>query len=61
MKTIYYNGQVYTGKDKNRQAFVVEDGKFGYTYQQFVLRQDENGYWKILVFYQIEGEESDDK
>ena len=45
----------------NASQFVKEDGKFGYTYQQFVLRQDENGYWKILVFYQIEGEESDDK
>jgi len=26
-----------------------------------VLRQDEDGLWKILTFYQIEGEESDDK
>ena len=30
MKTIYYNGQVYTGEDELQQAFVVEDGKFVY-------------------------------
>ena len=41
--------------------FVNEDGQFGYSYQQFVLRQDENGRWKILTFYKIEGEDSDDK
>ena len=41
--------------------FVNTDGKFAYTYQQFVLREDENGRWKILTFYQIEGEKSDDK
>ena len=39
--------------------FMNEDGKFGYTYQQFVLRQDEEGRWKILAFYQIKGENSD--
>ena len=27
MKTIYYNGQVYTGEGM-KEAFVVEDGKF---------------------------------
>ena len=41
--------------------FINTDGKFAYTYQQFVLRQDEDGRWKILTFYQIEGDESDDK
>lgn len=41
--------------------FLNEDGQFGYSYSQFVLRQDEDGRWKILVFYPIEGEESDDK
>lgn len=45
----------------NASYFMNEDGKFVYTYQQFVLRKDENGNWKILTFYQIEGEESDDK
>lgn len=41
--------------------FMNTDGKFAYTYQQFVLRQDEDGLWKILAFYQIEGEKSDGK
>ena len=45
----------------NASYFVNVDGQFGYTYQQFVLRQDENGCWKILTFYEVEGEESDDK
>lgn len=40
--------------------FINTDGEFGYSYQQFVLRQDDNGRWKILVFYEIEGEPSDD-
>lgn len=45
MKTIYYNGQVYTGEDQIRQAFVVEDGKFGYvgdsdTAMQFLMKDD---------------------
>lgn len=41
--------------------FMNDDGKFVYTYQQFVLRQDVDGRWKILTFYQIEGEDSDGK
>lgn len=45
----------------NASYFMNEDGKFGYTYQQFVLREDEDGRWKILTFYQVEGDESDDK
>lgn len=45
----------------NATYFVNTDGNFAYTYQQFVLRQDADGRWKILTFYQIEGEDSDDK
>ena len=45
----------------NASYFVNTDGKFAYTYQQFVLRQDEDGRWKILTFYQVEGDDSDDK
>lgn len=41
--------------------FVNTNGSFSYTYQQFVLRKDEDGRWKILVFYEIEGESSDDE
>ena len=44
----------------NTSYFVNTDGEFAYTYQEFVLRQDENGRWKILVFYEVEGEPSDD-
>ncbi len=28
MKTVYYNGRVYTGELPLRQAFAVEDGRF---------------------------------
>ena len=28
MKTIFYNGRVYTGGDTEQQAFLVEDGYF---------------------------------
>ncbi len=45
----------------NASYFMNNDGQFGYSYQQFVLRKDEDGRWKILTFYQIEGEDSDDK
>lgn len=45
----------------NATYFINTDGKFAYTYQQFVLRQDADGRWKILTFYQVEGEDSDDK
>lgn len=67
------NDVTYVTDDKNGEGekdelayvtasyFVNEDGQFGYTYQQFVLRQDEDGRWKILTFYQIKGEDSDDK
>ena len=52
-------------KDKlayvNASYFINSDGNFGYSYQQFVLRQDEDGCWKILTFYEIEGEDSDGK
>ena len=52
-------------KDKlayvNASYFINSDGNFGYSYQQFVLRQDEEGRWKILTFYKIEGEDSDGK
>lgn len=41
--------------------FVNTDGEFSYTYQRFVLRKDDDGRWKILTFYQIEGESSGDE
>ena len=69
---MHYN-VIYVTDDKNGESekdklayvdasfFMNTDGKFAYTYQEFVLRQDEAGHWKILAFYQIEGEKSDDK
>lgn len=41
--------------------FMKNGDDFVYTYQEFVLRQDEAGRWKILTFYQIEGEQSEDE
>lgn len=42
--------------------FVKEGNSYERTYQEYVLRQDEQQNWKILVYYQIEGdsEEEDD-
>lgn len=45
----------------NASYFINTDGKFANTYQQFVLRQDEDGHWKILTFYEVEGESSEDE
>lgn len=36
--------------------FVNEAKKYSRTHQTYVLRKDENGNWKILAFYQTEGE-----
>ena len=52
---------VYKTVDKRECAyvdvsyFVNEDKQYNYTYQTYVLRTDEEGKWKILVFYQNEG------
>lgn len=43
----------------NTSYFINTNGEFAYSYQQFVLRQDDNGRWKILTFYEVEGEPSD--
>lgn len=45
----------------NTSYFIKEGKEHLKTYEQFVLRKDENGYWKILGYYQIDGnqEESD--
>ena len=40
--------------------FVDEDGSYSKTYQRYVLRKDEDGKWKILVFYLIEGVSEDE-
>ncbi len=40
--------------------FISEDKNYNRTNQMYVLRKDEDGNWKILVFYQIEGDASDE-
>lgn len=45
----------------NASYFINEDKKYSRTYQTYVLRKDEDGKWKILVFYQTEGESSEDE
>lgn len=45
----------------NASYFIKTDGSFANAYQQFVLREDEDGKWKILTFYEVEGESSDDE
>ena len=36
--------------------FINEDKQYDYTYQTSVLRKDDAGEWKILVFYQTQGD-----
>lgn len=40
--------------------FISEDKNYNRTNQMYVLRKDGDGNWKILVFYQIEGDASDE-
>ena len=40
--------------------FVKEGNSYERTYQEYVLRQDANKDWKILVYYQIEGKSEED-
>ena len=41
--------------------FMRVDKQFTNSYQQFVLRKDEDGCWKIIAFYETGGESFDDK
>ncbi|MGN0352364.1 MAG: DUF6715 family protein [Roseburia sp.] len=42
-------------------SYFIKEGKnYNKTYQEYVLRKDEDGDWKILVFYQIEGDSSNE-
>lgn len=43
----------------NASYFVREGTDYCKTYQQYVLRKNEQGEWRILVFYQIEVEPED--
>lgn len=40
--------------------FIEEKKNYSRTYQMYVLRKDEDGNWKILVFYKVEGDSSDE-
>ncbi|MEG0806546.1 MAG: DUF6715 family protein [Lachnospiraceae bacterium] len=57
---------IYKTVDKRNCAYVTssyfikEDNSYDKTFQRYVLRKDEEGKWKILVFYMIEGEEKDE-
>ena len=44
----------------NASYFIDEDKSYSRTYQTYVLRKDDEGNLKILVFYQTEGEPSDE-
>ena len=41
--------------------FIREKNDFEKTYQEFVLRKDADGKWKLVTFYLIKGEDSDDE
>ena len=45
-----------------KTSYFIKD-KTGHsrTYQMYVVRKDDDGNWKILVFYQVEGDTSNDK
>lgn len=40
--------------------FVKQDTKYDRTYQEYVLRKDENGKWRIRTFYQTERKSAED-
>ena len=39
--------------------FIKNGSSYTKTYQEYVLRNDDDGDWKILTFYKIEGESSE--
>lgn len=44
-----------------KTAYFIKDGnEYERTHQMYVLRENEEGQWKILMFYQIEGDTSDE-
>ena len=54
-------------KNKDKLAYVTasyfteENKKFDKTYQMYVLRQDEDENWKILTFYKIQGNSTEEE
>ncbi len=61
----YVNDEKESTSEVDKLAYVDAsyfsnvNGEFVYSYQQFVLRQDEDGRWKILTFYEVEGDSFD--
>lgn len=45
----------------NASYFINNDGDYVKTYQQYVLRKDSKGNWKILSFYQVEGDSAQEE
>lgn len=41
--------------------FIKEGSAYSRTYQMYVLRKDTDGNWKILVFYQVDGNATDEE
>lgn len=41
--------------------FVKASSNYDKTYQQYVLRKDADGNWKILTYYQVEGKGSEEE
>lgn len=41
--------------------FIKDNKQYNTTYQTYVLRKDEQGRWKILVFYKIDADEQGDR
>lgn len=40
--------------------FIKEKKEYSRTYQMYVLRKDASGRWKIITYYQLEGNQADD-
>lgn len=61
------NSVVYKTIDGDEMAyvsasyFVKEGNSYTKTYQEYVLRKDSDDNWKILTFYKIEGDSSEDE
>lgn len=43
----------------NTSYFIKEGSDHNKTYEQFILRKDDQGRWKILGYYQIDGAKAD--
>ena len=52
---------VDSSNDVEASYFIKEGNAYSRTYQMYVLRKDADGNWKILVFYQVNGDSSDDE